>query len=210
MIHQMVRTIPNSNVFWPNFPFDSINFISKPDAPVIVKNGTFSWGNIETDNQSVASETYPSTLKNINMHVNKNSLIAIVGTVGAGKSSLIQALLGEMENLSGHVNTVGSIAYVSQQAWIQNASLRDNILFGSPMNRRRYDQVITACALKPDIQMLPGGDATEIGEKGINLSGGQKQRKKNLLLSKMFYFCFTIEILYIYRCFFGSSCIQRS
>lgn len=90
------------------------------------------------------------------MQVKKNSLVAIVGKVGAGKSSIISALLGEMEKLSGHVNTVGSIAYVSQQAWIQNATLRENILFGSPMNRKRYDQVITACALKPDIEILPG------------------------------------------------------
>lgn len=134
---------------------------------------------------------------------------AIVGTVGAGKSSVVSALLGEMEKLSGRVNTVGSIAYVSQQAWIQNASLQDNILFGTPMDRRRYNQVIEACALKPDLEMLPGmngvvalpqvhflykpnndvnmfasflgGDATEIGEKGINLSGGQKQRKFNCI-----------------------------
>lgn len=81
-----------------------------------------------------------------------------------------------MEKISGRVNTVGKIAYVSQQAWIQNCTLQDNILFGKPMDKKRYNQVIAACALKPDIEMLPGGDQTEIGEKGINLSGGQKQR----------------------------------
>lgn len=86
----------------------------------------------------------------------KSNLAAVVGTVGAGKSSVISALLGEMEKLTGRVNTVGSIAYVSQQAWIQNASLQDNILFGMPMDRKRYNQVIAACALKPDIDMLPG------------------------------------------------------
>lgn len=93
-----------------------------------------------------------------------------------GKSSLISAYLGEMDKLSGKVNTLGKIAYVSQQAWIQNATLQDNILFGKPMDLKRYNQVIAACALKPDMEMLPGGDQTEIGEKGINLSGGQKQR----------------------------------
>lgn len=126
------------------------------DEPVTVENGSFSWGNVEKDDKGVETKTYPPVLKNINMHVRKNSLVAIVGTVGAGKSSVISALLGEMDKLSGRVNTVGSIAYVSQQAWIQNASLQDNILFGSPMNRKRYNQVIDACALKPDIEMLPG------------------------------------------------------
>lgn len=81
-----------------------------------------------------------------------------------------------MDKISGKVNTLGKIAYVSQQAWIQNATLQDNILFGKQMDPKRYNQVIAACALKPDIEMLPGGDQTEIGEKGINLSGGQKQR----------------------------------
>lgn len=90
------------------------------------------------------------------MRVIKGNLAAIVGTVGAGKSSIISAFLGEMDRLSGHVNTVGTIAYVSQQAWIQNATLQDNILFGQPMDRKRYNQVIAACALKPDIEMLPG------------------------------------------------------
>lgn len=81
-----------------------------------------------------------------------------------------------MDKLSGKVNTYGSVAYVSQQAWIQNATLKDNILFGQPLNTELYEKVIEACALKPDLEILPGGDMTEIGEKGINLSGGQKQR----------------------------------
>lgn len=110
------------------------------------------------------------------MTVKKGTLCAVVGTVGSGKSSLIQALLGEMDKLSGRVNTVGSIAYVPQQAWIQNATLRDNILFGLEYDRKRYNRVVDACALRADIDMLSAGDQTEIGEKGINLSGGQKQR----------------------------------
>lgn len=81
-----------------------------------------------------------------------------------------------MERISGVVTTNGTIAYVSQQAWIQNATLKDNILFGKPYNKKTYDRVVEACALKPDFDMLPAGDMTEIGEKGINLSGGQKQR----------------------------------
>lgn len=93
-----------------------------------------------------------------------------------GKSSLISAFLGEMDKTSGQVNTVGKIAYVSQQAWIQNATLQDNILFGKVMDRKRYNQVLSACALKADLDMLAKGDQTLIGEKGINVSGGQKQR----------------------------------
>lgn len=129
-----------------------------------IKDGTFSWGD----------DT--ATLKNIHLTVRKGRLSAVVGGVGTGKSSLISALLGEMEKVSGSVNTDGSIAYVPQQAWIQNATLRENILFGKAFNQKKYDQVIECCALRPDLEMLPGGDNTEIGEKGINLSGGQKQR----------------------------------
>jgi ATP-binding cassette, subfamily C (CFTR/MRP), member 1 len=115
-------------------------------------------------------------LKNINVQIKKQSLTAVVGKVGSGKSSLVAALLGEMEKLMGTVNTDGRLAYVPQQAWIQNATLQDNVTFGQKFDKARYDKVILACALKPDIEMLPGGDQTEIGEKGINLSGGQKQR----------------------------------
>ena len=81
-----------------------------------------------------------------------------------------------MEKRNGRVNVVGSVAYVPQQAWMQNASVKDNILFGKQIDSIFYDHVIDACALKSDLKILPGGDSTEIGEKGINLSGGQKQR----------------------------------
>ncbi|XP_032595396.1 multidrug resistance-associated protein 1 isoform X12 [Drosophila grimshawi] len=137
---------------------------SKPH-PMTIENGFFSWG-----------EEDEITLKNINIEVRQNNLVAIVGTVGSGKSSVIQAFLGEMEKISGSVNTVGTMAYVPQQAWIQNATVRDNILFGKPYDRKRYNRVIDACALRTDIEILSAGDQTEIGEKGINLSGGQKQR----------------------------------
>uniref|UniRef100_A0A182QBD7 ABC-type glutathione-S-conjugate transporter n=1 Tax=Anopheles farauti TaxID=69004 RepID=A0A182QBD7_9DIPT len=143
---------------------DNVQHDEKESAPLVIENGVFSWGGEET------------TLRNINIRVEKNQIVAVVGTVGSGKSSLLSAFLGEMDKISGRVNTLGRIAYVSQQAWIQNATLKDNILFGKPMDQRRYNRVIEACALKPDIEMLPGGDMTEIGEKGINLSGGQKQR----------------------------------
>uniref|UniRef100_A0A8C5TUD7 Canalicular multispecific organic anion transporter 2 n=1 Tax=Malurus cyaneus samueli TaxID=2593467 RepID=A0A8C5TUD7_9PASS len=112
----------------------------------------------------------------INMLVPSGSLVAIVGHVGCGKSSLVSALLGEMEKLEGEVAVKGSVAYVPQQAWIQNATLKDNILFGQAPNEEKYQNALEACALKTDLEVLPGGDHTEIGEKGINLSGGQRQR----------------------------------
>ncbi|CAH1986538.1 unnamed protein product [Acanthoscelides obtectus] len=133
------------------------------ETPVVIENGTFSWGE-------------DPILRDINIKCERNSLGAIVGAVGSGKSSLISACLGEMYKLSGRVNTDGSIAYVSQQAWIQNATLKDNILFGQPYDKYKYEKVVDACALRSDFMMLQAGDATEIGEKGINLSGGQKQR----------------------------------
>lgn len=110
------------------------------------------------------------------MKFKANTLTGIVGSVGSGKSSLLSAILGEMVHIDGKVNTYGTIAYLQQQAWIQNATLRDNILFGKPYDKDRYEKILEACALKTDLEILPGGDETEIGEKGINLSGGQKQR----------------------------------
>ncbi|XP_053612777.1 multidrug resistance-associated protein 1 isoform X2 [Plodia interpunctella] len=137
----------------------------KEPNPLVIEHGHFTWGD----------EAEP-TLKNINLEIPRGSLVAVVGAVGSGKSSLLSALLGEMNKVSGRVNTQGTVAYVPQQAWIQNATLQDNILFGKPLDNHKYQNVINVCALKTDFDMLPGGDQTEIGEKGINLSGGQKQR----------------------------------
>nr|XP_048721612.1 multidrug resistance-associated protein 1 isoform X1 [Caretta caretta] len=146
---------------------DSIIRGSIKDAggSIIVKNATFSW-----------SRNDPPSLNDISFTVPEGSLIAIVGQVGCGKSSLLSALLGEMDKREGYVAVKGSVAYVPQQAWIQNAALKDNIIFGREMKESHYKRVIEACALLPDIEILPSGDRTEIGEKGVNLSGGQKQR----------------------------------
>ncbi|KAK2533376.1 Abcc1 [Columba guinea] len=146
---------------------DSIvrNPVTESEGCIVVKNATFSW-----------SKTDPPLLNSINFTVPEGSLVAVVGQVGCGKSSLLSALLGEMDKKEGYVAVKGSVAYVPQQAWVQNATLEDNIIFGREMNESRYKRVIEACALLPDIEILPTGDKTEIGEKGVNLSGGQKQR----------------------------------
>lgn len=97
--------------------------------------------------------------------MNRGNLYALVGSVGAGKSSLLSALLGEMEKVRGKVVLHGKVAYLPQTPWIQNLSLRENILFGKPYNKIFYDKIIDACALRSDLDLLRFGDATEIGEK---------------------------------------------
>ncbi|NXY52739.1 MRP1 protein, partial [Callaeas wilsoni] len=139
--------------------------IKEAEGCIVVKNATFGW-----------AKTDPPLLNSVNFTVPEGSLVAVVGQVGCGKSSLLSALLGEMDKKEGYVVVKGSVAYVPQQAWIQNATLEDNIIFGREMSESRYKRVIEACALLPDIEILPSGDKTEIGEKGVNLSGGQKQR----------------------------------
>jgi len=153
-------------------------FCLKPELPVNVKqkfnsktalrikDGEFRW---DADSQQ-------PILKDINLRVRKGELAMVIGSVGSGKSSLGLALLGEMVKSKGEVTVGGTIAYVSQQAWILNATVRDNILFGQPYNEEFYNTVVKASALEPDFAIMPAGDQTEIGSRGINLSGGQKQR----------------------------------
>lgn len=119
---------------------------------------------------------YRPVLSNINLNIAAGSLTAIVGRIGQGKSSLLNAIMGEMYKKQGTVKVYGDVAYVPQQAWICNATVKDNILFGKPFDQDLYDRIVTASGLLPDLEMLPAGDQTEIGERGINLSGGQKQR----------------------------------
>ncbi|XP_057521639.1 ABC transporter C family member 10-like isoform X1 [Amaranthus tricolor] len=116
------------------------------------------------------------TLRNVNLSVKPAEKVAICGEVGAGKSTLLAAILGEVPNVNGTVEVYGKLAYVSQTAWIQTGTIRDNILFGSSMDDQRYQDTLNRCSLLNDIEMLPFGDLTVIGERGVNLSGGQKQR----------------------------------
>ncbi|CAK9321250.1 unnamed protein product [Citrullus colocynthis] len=146
----------------PNPPLD-------PQLPAIsIKNGYFSWD----------SKAEKPTLSNINLDVPVGSLVAIVGSTGEGKTSLISAMLGELPAIAADTNVIirGTVAYVPQVAWIFNATVRDNILFGSTFESARYEKAIDITALQHDLDLLPGGDLTEIGERGVNISGGQKQR----------------------------------
>ncbi|KAF3324683.1 ABC transporter C family member 14-like protein [Carex littledalei] len=135
---------------------------------VEVKDGSFAWDDESDDNTTV--------LKGINIEIKRGSLAAVVGTVGSGKSSFLCCLMGEMRKITGKVKVCGSMAYVAQTAWIQNGTIEENILFGKPMDRERYKEVIRVCCLEKDLEMMEFGDQTEIGERGINVSGGQKQR----------------------------------
>ncbi|XP_078431659.1 multidrug resistance-associated protein 14 isoform X2 [Wolffia australiana] len=115
-------------------------------------------------------------LKKVCLEIKRGEKVAICGEVGSGKSTLLAAILGEIPCTEGSVHVGGTIAYVSQAAWIQAGTVRDNILFGSAMDERRFRETLERSSLVKDLELLPFGDLTEIGERGVNLSGGQKQR----------------------------------
>ncbi|XP_077987383.1 ATP-binding cassette sub-family C member 4-like [Glandiceps talaboti] len=116
------------------------------------------------------------TLKDITFEVKPGQVMAVIGPVGSGKSSLLMTLLGEMPVTNGKVQVKGKVAYASQQPWVFSASVRQNILFGMDYDKKKYEKVIELCALKRDIQILPDEDLTMVGERGVTLSGGQRAR----------------------------------
>ncbi|RHZ57689.1 ATP-binding cassette transporter YOR1 [Aspergillus thermomutatus] len=128
------------------------------------------------DNHSDTTEHAPFKLTDIDFKVGRNELLAVIGTVGSGKSSLLGALAGDMRLTEGKIRMGAPRSFCPQYAWIQNVSVRENILFGSDYDEEFYDRVIDACALQADLEIFPNGDQTEIGERGITVSGGQKQR----------------------------------
>ncbi|TVU07886.1 hypothetical protein EJB05_41261 [Eragrostis curvula] len=136
------------------------------DSRIQVIDGNFSWSATGAN----------LSLRNVNISISGGEKVAVCGPVGSGKSSLLYALLGEIPRVSGLVEVFGSVAYVSQNSWIQSGTVRDNILFGKPFYKERYDMAIKACALDKDIENFVHGDLTEIGQRGLNMSGGQKQR----------------------------------
>ncbi|RHY75329.1 hypothetical protein DYB38_013598, partial [Aphanomyces astaci] len=146
------------------------------EATVQMQRANFSWNIDPSGRQEAREKEGPMTLKDISLTIAPNTLTIVVGPVGSGKSSLISALLGEIHQVSGSRLVNGRVAYVNQEAWIQHATLKDNILFTSAFDDVKYDRVVAACQLKADLAVLPDGDQTEIGERGINLSGGQKAR----------------------------------
>ena len=136
------------------------------DESITIRDGTFSWDR----------HAGRHALEDISFTASKGELTCIVGRVGAGKSSFLQAILGDLWKVKGEVVIHGSTAYVAQQPWVMNASVKENILFGHRFDPVFYDKTVKACALTEDFAQLPDGDETEVGERGISLSGGQKAR----------------------------------
>ncbi|KAH7553229.1 hypothetical protein BM1_08202 [Bipolaris maydis] len=153
-------------------------------------NGTFSWGGVDMADQAAADAF---KLIDLNVKFQPGKLNVVVGPTGSGKTSLLMGLLGEMTKLKGEVYLPGgvsredltpdpetglteSVAYCAQQAWLVNGTVKENIVFASEWDQKRYEEVIDICCLKRDLEILDGGDETVVGEKGVTLSGGQKQR----------------------------------
>ena len=136
------------------------------DESVRVWDATFTWDRKEGRH----------CLEDINFVARKAELSCIVGRVGAGKSSFLEAILGNIWKIHGEVVVHGRTAYVAQQAWVMNASVKENIVFGHRWDPQFYERTINACALTEDLKSLPDGDQTEVGERGISLSGGQRAR----------------------------------
>lgn len=175
-------TVEKATVYWsdPKIPIskhdvsDTFSVSSKGSS----KKSKSTVKEEETELLDNSAElVYPkAVLANVNFKVAPGELCAIVGRVASGKSTICSAVLNEAVLGSGKITLTGKVAYAAQSPWILNATLRDNILFGMPMNQEKYQQVLKASQLTYDLDLLENGDMTEIGERGINLSGGQKQR----------------------------------
>ncbi|KAJ2083964.1 hypothetical protein H4R24_000407 [Coemansia sp. RSA 988] len=152
------------------------------DPSVVVNKGSFTWN----------STAAKPVLQDISLSVSSGELVAVVGRTGAGKSSLLLSICGELEMLQGSGNVVGRIGYLEQSPWIMNDTLRANIIFGREYDSAYFEKVIGACALAEDIDHWPDHDLTVIGDRGINISGGQKAR---LALARSIYARADIYIL---------------
>ncbi|CAO2838694.1 unnamed protein product [Amaranthus hypochondriacus] len=188
LVQEPIRAIPDviSVVIQARVSFSRIvSFFQEPELQTEIVKKKSILGNLDRAKHvilmrsaNLSWEMNPSkpTLQNIDLVVQPGDKVAICGEVGSGKSTLLAAILGEVPYTEGTVEVYGRIAYVSQTAWIQTGTIRENILFGSAMDEQRYQDTLRRCALVKDLELLPFHDMTEIGERGVNLSGGQKQR----------------------------------
>lgn len=180
----------NANFTWERTPTQGNDDVPGPvgkksNKQELKEKNALSTNEVEDNASTLVDEREPFKLHDINFNLGRNELVAVIGSVGSGKTSLLAALAGDMRRTDGEVVLGASRAFCPQYAWIQNSTLKDNILFGKDMDRSWYKRVIKACALQQDLDMLPNGDATEIGERGITISGGQKQR---LNIARAIYF----------------------
>ena len=148
--------------------------IEDADTPIKIDNAVFQYAPVHAfdapDSRALFRLSVPR------LHIPRGKLVVVVGSVGSGKTTLLNAILGELKQVEGSASVNGSIGYVAQKAWIQNNTVRSNILFGSKYKRDHYTKVAAASQLYSDFKQLPKGDETEIGDRGLNISGGQKQR----------------------------------
>ncbi|KAI9745397.1 MAG: hypothetical protein M1818_000931 [Claussenomyces sp. TS43310] len=156
-----------------------------PSGNISFQNASIAWpsdnveGEASLEKQDTSSHRF--SLHGINLEFPVGELSVISGKTGSGKSLLLAAMIGEVEILGGRIDAPSMaeghpVAFVSQTPWLQNATIRDNILFGNPFDKERYEKVLTACALQPDLVALAKGDETQIGLRGVKLSGGQRAR----------------------------------
>lgn len=175
--------VKDAEVYWcdPEIPLKTENNDNEDNSTVATSSGEnkdVSDINPESADPEVAKNLHfpKPALKSVSLEVNTGQLCAVIGRVGSGKSTLCSAVLNETHLKSGTISLHGKVAYAAQTPWILNATLRDNILFGHPMDEERYRRVLQVCQLEYDLELLENGDMTDIGERGINLSGGQKAR----------------------------------
>jgi ABC-type multidrug transport system fused ATPase/permease subunit len=183
---------------------DEIRWDENMSDAIKLENATFTWERntanekdpkkskakgakqeIESSANTPDTGSVPFQVKDLSFSIKRNELVAVIGTVGSGKTSLLAALAGDMRLTDGSIDLGASRAYCPQYAWIQNATVKNNILFGKDFDEKWYNKVVDACALRPDFDVFPAADSTEIGERGITVSGGQKQR---LNIARAIYF----------------------
>ncbi|XP_049887652.1 ATP-binding cassette subfamily C member 4-like isoform X1 [Pectinophora gossypiella] len=173
LCHNSFKKIDVDGIYNPGFECNEKGLMNpglngipvNSDVGILIQNVNASW-----------TEDGPLTLRDVSITVPKGKLCAIIGSVGSGKSSILQLLLNELRSTSGRVHLCGPLAYASQEPWLFVATVRQNILFGLPYNSKKYKEVVRVCALQKDFQQFPHGDQTLVGERGASLSGGQRAR----------------------------------
>ncbi|KAH8377694.1 hypothetical protein KR093_006671 [Drosophila rubida] len=177
-LDQSAVTTPGTNQTTVQSKLEQEKLLTPTSLQNINENAVLSEAKVSINN--LMAKWDPSspdyTLNGVNLRVQPGTLLGIVGRTGAGKSSLIQAILGELRVESGEIRVNGSFSYASQEPWLFTGTVRQNILFGQAMDKRRYNLVVKNCALERDFELLPFGDKTIVGERGASLSGGQKAR----------------------------------
>lgn len=193
-------------------PADTLSAIDESaEHALVIEDADFIWETLSEpkDGDTQYKQEAVLYLNNVNLKIPRGSLTAIVEPVGSGKSSFLQAMIGTMTQSSGQIIRGSPISYASQTPWIQNATIRDNILFDQPFDDKLYWRVVKACCLVQDLDPFPARDLTEIGERVVNLSGGQKAR---LSLARSVYFNSSSGsegMVVIGRSFVGCGCSCR-